>query len=51
MVREDLEAWGEQTRGPLTVRMFPGDHFFINTSTELVVEAVADTLSEFSDPL
>jgi medium-chain acyl-[acyl-carrier-protein] hydrolase len=32
VTREDLEAWGEQTRGDFKVRMFPGDHFFLHSS-------------------
>jgi medium-chain acyl-[acyl-carrier-protein] hydrolase len=27
---EQLAAWREQTRGPFTLRMFPGDHFFLH---------------------
>jgi medium-chain acyl-[acyl-carrier-protein] hydrolase len=31
-----LKAWQQQTSGTFKVRMFPGDHFFIHTSAELV---------------
>lgn len=32
----DLKAWQQQTSGAFKVRMFPGDHFFIHTSPDLV---------------
>jgi len=28
--RDSLEGWREQTTGATTLRLFPGDHFFIN---------------------
>ena len=28
--REELTAWGAQTRGGFNAHMFPGDHFFLN---------------------
>jgi medium-chain acyl-[acyl-carrier-protein] hydrolase len=31
-----LRAWKEQTSGAFKVRMFPGDHFFVHTSQDLV---------------
>lgn len=35
--REDLEAWREQTTARFSLRLFPGDHFFLHTSqTELL---------------
>ena len=33
----DLEAWGIQTRGAFALRLFPGDHFFLQSAqTELL---------------
>ncbi|MCS6845860.1 MAG: thioesterase II family protein [Caldilineales bacterium] len=29
--REELAAWREQTTGPFALRMFPGDHFYLNS--------------------
>ena len=29
--REHLQAWQDYTTEPLTVRLFPGDHFFVNS--------------------
>jgi medium-chain acyl-[acyl-carrier-protein] hydrolase len=34
--RGDLEAWRDQTNGSFSVRMFPGDHFFLNTTQPLL---------------
>lgn len=31
--REELAAWQEQTTGRFSLRMFPGDHFYLNTPT------------------
>ncbi len=31
-----VRAWRQQTSGAFKVRMFPGDHFFINSSADLV---------------
>lgn len=32
--REQLEAWSQHTSSAFTVRMFPGDHFFLHTAPE-----------------
>lgn len=42
--REDLEAWREQTRGPFTLRTFPGGHFFIDSAREAVLSALSEHL-------
>lgn len=39
--REALEAWSEHTTGPFQVRMFPGDHFYINTQRPLLLRTLA----------
>jgi medium-chain acyl-[acyl-carrier-protein] hydrolase len=31
-----LKAWQQQTTGTFKMRMFPGDHFYVHTSTDLV---------------
>jgi medium-chain acyl-[acyl-carrier-protein] hydrolase len=43
--KEDLEAWKEHTRGKFSLQMFPGNHFFINTAQELLLESIRATLS------
>lgn len=41
VLREDLDAWRQHTRGPFQVRMLPGDHFFVDSRRAQVVEAVS----------
>lgn len=41
---EDLAAWSDQTRARFGLRMFPGDHFFINSAEHLVLWAIAQEL-------
>jgi medium-chain acyl-[acyl-carrier-protein] hydrolase len=48
VLREDLEGWRKQTRGRFRLRMLPGDHFFINSSKDLLLESVARDLAEVS---
>jgi medium-chain acyl-[acyl-carrier-protein] hydrolase len=45
---EDVEAWKAQTKGRFRSRMLPGDHFFINTHKDLVLEAMSRDLAEIS---
>jgi medium-chain acyl-[acyl-carrier-protein] hydrolase len=33
--RDEVDAWRQHTAGSFTIRMFPGDHFFIQTSRAL----------------
>ena len=40
-----LDAWRSQTRGPFTLRMFPGGHFFVQASRPAVVQEVARLLA------
>jgi len=42
--REYLEAWSKQTADRFSLRMFPGDHFFLQTSQILLLKAVAQEL-------
>jgi medium-chain acyl-[acyl-carrier-protein] hydrolase len=48
VTREDVEAWKEHTTGRFRMRMLPGDHFFINSGKELVLESVSRDLAELS---
>jgi len=47
VARDDLEAWGEHTKGRFTVRMFPGDHFFLNHEPDRsdLLRAIAQDLA------
>jgi len=42
---EDLAAWREHTRGPFSLRMFDGGHFFLDEMQEPLLEAVSAQLS------
>ncbi|MGF1541800.1 MAG: thioesterase II family protein, partial [Pleurocapsa sp.] len=42
---EDLEAWRQQTQGEFSLQMFPGNHFFINTAKDLLLERISQILS------
>lgn len=44
VTRGDLEAWQRQTSGSFSVRLFPGDHFFLNSATQSVLQAIAQDL-------
>ncbi len=37
----DLVGWRDQTRGSFSIRMFPGDHFFLNSSRSLLLPAIS----------
>lgn len=41
----DLDAWRQETQGPFSRRMFPGDHFFMRTSEALVFDTLARDLA------
>jgi medium-chain acyl-[acyl-carrier-protein] hydrolase len=41
VTREHLEAWGTQTTGDFTVRMFPGDHFFLNSARASLLQTLS----------
>lgn len=42
--RGDLEAWRDQTNASFSLRMFPGDHFFLNTTQRLLLQALSQEL-------
>jgi len=42
--RQDLEGWQEQTTGSFTLRMFPGNHFFLHTDQSLLMRALSQDL-------
>jgi medium-chain acyl-[acyl-carrier-protein] hydrolase len=44
--RENLYAWCAQTTAPCGVRLFPGDHFFINANRELLLQTLTRDLYE-----
>jgi medium-chain acyl-[acyl-carrier-protein] hydrolase len=44
--REELEAWREQTTARFSLRMFPGDHFYLNTARPYLLQALARELEQ-----
>lgn len=44
--RDQLAAWADETTAGCTVRMFPGDHFFLRTAREQVVAALTRDLTQ-----
>ena len=40
----DLEAWRDQTSVSFSIRMFPGDHFFLKTTQPLLLRALSQEL-------
>ena len=41
---QSLAGWGEQTTGRFTLRMLPGDHFFLHTSRPLLLQTLSQEL-------
>lgn len=42
--RDELEAWREQTRGAVTLRMFPGNHHYLGSARQAIVTAIVAAL-------
>lgn len=40
-----LQAWQEQTRADFNLHMFPGDHFFLNSSQSVLLKTLAQYLT------
>ncbi|HEX8652349.1 MAG TPA: thioesterase II family protein [Pyrinomonadaceae bacterium] len=47
VTRADLEAWREQTTASFSLRMFPGDHFFLHPAQSLLLRTLAQQLQPF----
>lgn len=43
---EGLAAWGDQTCGPFSLRMFPGDHFFLHCMQKSLLRALTRDLAQ-----
>lgn len=42
---EGLEAWRSLTSGPFTLRMLPGDHFFLQSARAELLSAIGAALA------
>jgi medium-chain acyl-[acyl-carrier-protein] hydrolase len=45
---DDLEAWRDETSGPLQVRTFPGGHFFVESARSEVMRALGGSLAPWT---
>jgi medium-chain acyl-[acyl-carrier-protein] hydrolase len=43
---EDIQAWQEQARGAFSLRLFPGDHFYLHSMEKTLLEAVAQIIEK-----
>lgn len=48
--RDRLDQWREQTSGAFTLRMLPGDHFFINSGRSLLLRLLSQDLHRHLSP-
>jgi medium-chain acyl-[acyl-carrier-protein] hydrolase len=46
VTRGDLEAWRDQTTAAFSLRMFPGDYFFLNATQSLLLQVISQELRE-----
>jgi medium-chain acyl-[acyl-carrier-protein] hydrolase len=44
--RRDLEAWHAQTRAACTLRLLPGDHFYLHSAEALLLRALSRELDQ-----
>ncbi len=47
--RQPLEAWRQQTTAAFALRLFPGDHFFVQDNRPLLLEAIAGDLTRCAE--
>jgi surfactin synthase thioesterase subunit/acyl carrier protein len=45
---DELKEWAREVERPLTTRFYPGDHFFLRTSEEVFLSALAQDLTSVS---
>ena len=43
---EDIAAWREQTRKAFTLRLFPGDHFFLHSARVMLLQIISRDLRQ-----
>jgi medium-chain acyl-[acyl-carrier-protein] hydrolase len=49
VTREHLVPWREMTTGAFSLHMLPGDHFFLHTSRDMLLEILARHLARLGD--
>lgn len=45
--RNDLEGWREHTAGPFSVKILPGDHYFVHTAQSLLLRSITSELCPY----
>lgn len=45
--REELEGWREHTASAFKLRMFPGDHFFVNSAQALLLDVIGKDIYRY----
>jgi medium-chain acyl-[acyl-carrier-protein] hydrolase len=45
--RAYLEGWRDQTNAAFTLKMFPGDHFFIHSDQSLILRTLSQELNQY----
>ncbi len=48
--RAELQAWSEHTKAAFVLRMFSGDHFYLNTQQQLLTRMIARELATVPAP-
>jgi len=51
VTRADLQPWGELTTGPFSLRMFPGDHFFLHSDEFRLLDVIGREIQQISETL
>ena len=49
ITREELDAWRVHTTATFQLRMFPGDHFFLNSHRSVLLHALARELAAYAN--
>ena len=49
--RADLESWGEETAEPCRIRVFPGDHVYLNVGLDAMLGDLSMTLAHLIQPI
>jgi medium-chain acyl-[acyl-carrier-protein] hydrolase len=44
VIHSDLEAWRDQTCASFSLRMFPGDHFYLNSTPPVLIRVISQEL-------
>jgi len=47
IMRHELQGWARETDGPFRLRMFPGDHFFLNSSQNVLLDSLCQELRPY----